>query len=242
MQYEIFWERDLALKEVIDHAWKDQGHMADLGSVNQGLAAVMEKLQSWGKHKFGNITRELARLRDKLSKLLADGAPQEEIRATNDVMNEILYKEEMIWLQRSRINWLKEGDRNTKFFHHKAVWRARKNKIAKLRDENGVIKTVPTDMQRMAVSYFKSLYTRDPNIDHSAITELVQESITPEVNGKLCSDFSDKEISDALFQIGPIKAPGPDGFPARFYQRNWEVLRSEIISAVKHFFAICQKG
>jgi len=34
-------------------------------------------------------------------------------------------------------------------------------------------------------------------------------------------NFSDEEIGDALFQIGPLKAPGPDGFPARFFQRNW---------------------
>jgi hypothetical protein len=202
----------------------------------------MKTLQGWGRKRFGNVTREVTKLREKLSLLQTNNAPRDEIRAITYLMNEYLYKEEMLWLQCSRIDWLREGDRNTKFLHHKAVWRARKNKITKLKDDLGVVQTVPSDMQRMAVSYFKSLYTRDPNIDHSAITELVQESITPEVNEKLCSDFSDKEISDALFQIGPIKAPGPDGFPARFYQRNWEVLRSEIISAVKHFFAICQKG
>jgi hypothetical protein len=57
------------------------------------------------------------------------------------------------------------------------------------------------------------------------------------MNEQLCRDFSEKEISDALFQIGPIKAPGPDGFPARFYQRNWELLKPDIIVAVKKFFA-----
>ena len=56
-------------------------------------------------------------------------------------MNELLYREEMLWLQRSRIVWLKEGDRNTKMFHRKAVWRARKNKIRGLADEAGVMHT-----------------------------------------------------------------------------------------------------
>jgi hypothetical protein len=36
----------------------------------------------------------------------------------------------------------------------------------------------------------------------------------------LCTEFTDKEIGSALFQIRPIMAPGPDGYPARFFQRN----------------------
>jgi hypothetical protein len=56
------------------------------------------------------------------------------------------------------------------------------------------------------------------------------------MNDSLCKVFSDEEISDAIFQIGPIKAPGPDGFPARFYQRNWDVLKKDVIKAVRHFF------
>jgi hypothetical protein len=52
-------------------------------------------------------------------------------------MDELLYREEMMWLQRLRIAWLKEGDRNTKYFHRQAVWRARKNRIKKLRDHSG---------------------------------------------------------------------------------------------------------
>ena len=56
------------------------------------------------------------------------------------------------------------------------------------------------------------------------------------MNDSLCAPFSEKEISDALFQIGPIKALGTDGFPARFYQRNWGVLKKEIIAWVLEFF------
>jgi hypothetical protein len=48
--------------------------------------------------------------------------------------------------------------------------------------------------------------------------------------------FTKKEISDALFQIGPLKALGPDGFPARFLQQNRGLMHDEIVSAVHHFF------
>jgi hypothetical protein len=132
-------------------------------------------------------------------------------------MQELLYREEMLWLQRSRVTWLKEGDRNTKFFYQKAVWRARRNKIKKLKDNDGSWKDVPTDMERMDTSYFKELFTRDPSLNSSRLIEMTTVKVSAEMNEELCRDFTDDEIGDALFQIGPLKAPGVDGFLARFY-------------------------
>jgi hypothetical protein len=102
-----------------------------------GLDQVMTTLQSWSKRKFGNVLRELDKARKQLEILKLNGADQREVRQATDHMNELLYKEEMLWLQRSRVTWLKEGDRNTRFFHQKAVWRARKNKIKKLKESDG---------------------------------------------------------------------------------------------------------
>jgi hypothetical protein len=44
-----------------------------------------------------------------------------------------------MWLQRSHISWLQEGDRNMKYFHRKAVSRAKKIKIMRLTTEDGKI-------------------------------------------------------------------------------------------------------
>jgi hypothetical protein len=88
----------------------------------------------------------------------------------------------------------------------------------------------------MATSYFKELFTRDPSLNANNLVSLFQGKVTEDMNHNLCKEFTDTEIGDALFQIGPLKAPGVDGFPARFYQRNWAVLKEEVINAVKVFF------
>ena len=39
-----------------------------------------------------------------------------------------------------------------------------------------------------------------------------------------------------MAQLPLDKAPGPDGLPARFFQRNWDSLKENIIKAVREFF------
>lgn len=87
-----------------------------------------------------------------------------------------------MWLQRSRISCLKEGDRNTPFFHSKAVWRAKKNKIMKLRDREGTIHTTTKELERMSIEYFKEMFTADPNTDYSKVTNLITEKVTVAMN------------------------------------------------------------
>jgi hypothetical protein len=54
------------------------------------------------------------------------------------------------------------------------------------------------------------------NLDPHPTVELLM-SVTAKANDRLCCDFTEKDISDAPFQIGPLKASGPDGIPARFF-------------------------
>lgn len=86
----------------------------------------------------------------------------------------------------------------------------------------------------MAFNFFKSLYEADPRVCPNKLMDLVGIMISEEMNTRLCREFTDEEISNALFQMGLLKAPGPDGFPTRFFQRQWEILKEDIIQAVKN--------
>jgi hypothetical protein len=105
-----------------------------------------------------------------------------------------------------------------------------------LKNDLGQVTTNQTQMKNFATSFFQNLFNEDVEVCPNAVLQFIQPRVTGEMNESVTMEFSDKEIADALFQIGSLKAPGPDGFHARFFQRNWLVLKDEVISATRHFF------
>lgn len=61
----------------------------------------MGALRTWSKVKFKNVGKELEKTRKQLAGLIERNADRKEIRQAIDRMNELLYREEMLWLQRS---------------------------------------------------------------------------------------------------------------------------------------------
>jgi hypothetical protein len=54
--------------------------------------------------------------------------------------------------------------------------------------------------------------------------------LSNEENDLLTADFTEKEVLDAISQMKLNKAPGPDGFSAEFYQKIWEVIKSDLMA------------
>lgn len=67
------------------------------------------------------------------------------------------------------------------------------------------------------------------------LIDLIPRKVEAHMNDALTRPILDSEVGDALFQIGPLKAPGPNGFPTRFFQRNWAVLREDVTKGVQFF-------
>ena len=54
-------------------------------------------------------------------------------------------------------------------------------------------------------------------------------------NKALTQQFTEKEIKEAIFQMEHNKAPGPDGFPAEFYQVFWNVIKHDLMDLFNDF-------
>lgn len=81
--------------------------------------------------------------------------PNEEVRRKEGELKRMLKEEEVYWKQKSRIQWIQEGDKNTKFFHAHIVKRRGWNKILGLENAQGVWCPEPSQVDAIAVSYFQ---------------------------------------------------------------------------------------
>jgi len=88
--------------------------------------------------------QELNNIRKELDSLLESADPnslsielKSMIRNLEKRKQLILLKEEITWRLKSRAIWLKEGDRNTRFFHKYTNARREKNSIRSIKDEKG---------------------------------------------------------------------------------------------------------
>jgi hypothetical protein len=62
--------------------------------------------------------------------------------------------------------------------------------------------------------------------------EAVEARVTETMNDALVKPFVEEEVRTALFQMAPLKAPGPDGFNAGFFQKHWDIVGPEVCKAI----------
>ena len=137
--------------------------------------------------------------------------------------------------QRSRTLYLKDGDRNTHFFHYKATQRKRQNHIAGIRNHVDEWCTEQSQISDMFLDYYNQLFTSSNPIELTAKIDFIPRVVIEEMNGILTSEFQTWEIDNALKQMAHLKAPGPDGMPPLFYQNFWDLVKGDVSGSFLNF-------
>ncbi|KAL2927601.1 LINE-1 retrotransposable element ORF2 protein [Bienertia sinuspersici] len=219
--FQVVWLTHEKFQSFIEEKWESQAPLVPL------LNSLSQDLQQWNKNVFHNIfqkKRELMARIGGIQKQLATHTHRGLIKLENRLrreLDEVLYQEELLWYQKFRAEWIRDGDRNTSFFHLSTLVRRWRNRIDAIRDDQDVWVTDKEEIKTHIVSYFASLYSYDGEPCRNDLpTNLFP--MFPQHDWKhLTRAFTKDEVYSALTNMGFLKALGPVGFQALFFQKHW---------------------
>ncbi|XVF27194.1 hypothetical protein REPUB_Repub14bG0086100 [Reevesia pubescens] len=236
-RFEMAWLAHDTFKELLQMNWLSEDPLHD------SLLSFQEVVSKWNKEVFGNIFKKKRRLLARIQgvqKALEVHANsflyRLEQRLVSDY-NEVLFQEELLWFQKSRSNWVQFGDRNTSFFHTTTIVRRHRNRIITLKKGDGSWCSDRKKLKEMVLSFFQHMYMAEPlYTDIDMVCPRSQSSLEEAQLLSLLHIPQNEEIFTTLQSMAPFKAPGPDGFQAGFYQKNWDVVGNSICNFIKNAF------
>ncbi|VVA39579.1 PREDICTED: reverse mRNAase [Prunus dulcis] len=193
-RFESSWVKHEDCDGVVHKAW-------DIHVVGTPMFQVVEKIKNtrlmllqWQREQLGGTKREISKIRTQLDDLMRQPLTIDTITIRNLLVNKLkalLEKDEALWRQRSRVAWLKEGDRNSKFFHHGGTWHETRDEIAKV-----------------VVDYFQDLFTSQGRGSTQEVLNSIEPRVSVSMNNTLNADFTDEEVKTALLcENVKVKSP-----------------------------------
>ncbi|KAL4366778.1 hypothetical protein GQ457_05G010670 [Hibiscus cannabinus] len=237
-KFESKWLREDDCLETIKHSWNQRTGSTRALFLGK-LKRTSRKLLIWSKSKYGRYRRKAEDLCKQIADIQAVPLTEESaqlMKVLKDELDKENQMEEMFWHQRSRVNWLKFGDRNSKFFHATTIQNRRRNSIVKIKDKYGVWNENEDNIAAIFQAYFESLFSKNTNVNFRGVDDCIPKVVTCEMNRGLCREVTDDEIKDAVFSMGALKSPGPDGFPGIFYHSFWDDIKEDLFRMIKNFF------
>jgi hypothetical protein len=142
-RFESAWQTHDSFQGDLSSWWRQELNLT------ANLSKVEDALKEWRINTFGSVRKKKRELLARLGGIQRKREAQAMHchlrrleRSLQSELAEVLKQEELMWHQRSRARWLYDGDRNTKYYHLKAVNRKRKNKIIEIMMDSGWKKIV----------------------------------------------------------------------------------------------------
>ena len=107
------------------------------------------------------------------------------------------------------------------------------NIISEIKEENDIYKDFE-HIKKYAFLHFQSLYSEDKDQNQNLdLLDVVPSVISQQTKENLEAKITKEEVEKALFDMDLDKAPGLDGFSARFLQVCWPIIEKDLLRMVQ---------
>ena len=142
---------------------------------------------------------------------------------------------------RSRIKWIEEGEKSSKFFFRLEKQNYVKKHIRKLQTDSGQIITDPERIATYRRSvYSKLLGAKEINIDLNEETYFLNNKTIPKLSEsqrQLCEgQVTVEECTNILNTFKENKSPGNDGLTIEFYKFFWDKINTSLLNSFNEVF------
>ncbi|KAG7542496.1 Reverse transcriptase domain [Arabidopsis thaliana x Arabidopsis arenosa] len=201
------------------------------------LKALKPKIRHLAKERMGNLTKKTKEayetLCEKQETNLKTPSPQamEEEATAHDRWERLAGIEEKFLKQKSKLHWLKVGDKNNKTFHREVMARVAQNSIREIQRQDGSVTAKEEEIKEEAERFFREFLQLIPNDYEGATMEDLADLLPFRCNDdekeRLIRPITEMEIKEVLFSMPNDKSPGPDGFTTEFYKETWDIIAGD---------------
>lgn len=135
----------------------------------------------------------------------------------------------------ARMDWLNDGDQNSKFFHA-VIKEKRKRQITQISLPTGEITTSAAEIGTMAQDFFADLFAATPYHLEASLFDSIEATILETDNSYFCKLPDEEEILSVIKLMNAYSALGNDGYTGHFYIACWDIIKSDVCAFVQDFF------
>ncbi|XP_049399720.1 uncharacterized protein LOC125863746 [Solanum stenotomum] len=139
--------------------------------------------------------------------------------------------------QKTQLQWFKEGDGNSNYFHALIRGRRRRLFIHKILKDNDEWVQGDDHIAQAACEHFQNIFTGEEKRIDEIPMECIPRIITQEQNDRMKELPTLDELKEVVQSLNPNSAAGPDRMNGCFFQKCWSIINKDLLAVIHSFFS-----
>lgn len=138
---------------------------------------------------------------------------------------------------KTQLQWFKEGDTNSKYFHSFIRLRRRRLFVHQILTGNADWIQGDDNIAQVSYDHFNDIFTVDEKLITEKILTCIPRIVSQYQNNQFTSNHNMNELKEVVFYMNPNSATGLDGMNRYFFQKCMQIIKKYLMRVVKDFLS-----